>query len=455
MTNMERWENFLKRKGWKYKKITGSYGERWFVKTYHNSMRCHMFISENKLNFSFYKGYKTNAAGGGTTIHRSMNTQYCLVKKAGSLNIFQKPKNKHVMNLALSGPTMLMKSMKDVIVRTKKGPMNRMGQKVYSTEARNKMCQTLEFFLKLNGFSIGEINEANLLDLCYPSLKNFPVKNLHGSGVTHIFRKPGLGFHALCKKIFKCKSKIITKLILSEDKELRILRHPSVRDLIELGYTFKPFFNRGEMEQFLQLTTIGTFGLGGMGASRGIRMQRKFFRKFTSKQLLHLFSQQHSTYDVMDSVRQWSEFPTKITIPDKVQTWKFVHDEISRQYRKLGQEDYEFNLKPNVKKLHGIQVDNETIVVPHTRHELIDWGTKMNNCIAGYHSQFNQGHTILLGVKEGEEIKYNIEITNGQVRQFMKNRNVQAPKEVIEKFIKVFIEHKLVNGENCAILRGW
>jgi hypothetical protein len=80
--------------------------------------------------------------------------------------------------------------------------------------------------------------------------------------------------------------------------------------------------------------------------------------------------------------------------------------------------------------IQGKKIKDLSIHVPETRYELVEWGARMNNCIAGagYAGLFRKKEIILLAVKRGDEMLYNLEIRGGRIVQFHGKRN-SAPRE--------------------------
>lgn len=67
------------------------------------------------------------------------------------------------------------------------------------------------------------------------------------------------------------------------------------------------------------------------------------------------------------------------------------------------------------------------IVVAKDNHQLIEWGKYMSNCIASY---ANRTGTSLIALYRGEEMLYNIEIVNGEIRQMRARfNNMPDPKD--------------------------
>lgn len=425
-TNLERWKAHLTKKRYKFKVIENKWGTALWLRTCSGYSRCNVFISDKKIRFSFYN--VRSKSFDNPKLSFTAKGSFTFIKRKDSLHIFFTDPKKGLRHMGLGGPMAFVTALTTFL----SGPK---GTKRPSKKIGYKITSLLEFYLKLSGFQIQEINKKSLLHLCYPGLKNVPLHPYLATRISRDLRRKDIGIHEACKKLFGHKSKILIKILLECGSDFDMIGPLGV------AHALKPFLNRGQVEKLLTNPNRAP-GLALEGQQ--VVPFRKFFRKFTVDQLLHLFTQEYSGYEISDALRQWEEFPHKIQIPKTVKNWEHVHNEISRQYRKLGEEDYEFKIHPKLKLIHGHKVEDAEIIVPHTRHELIDWGTKMNNCIAGYHRSFNSGQTVLLGIRKGNELLYNIEIRNKRILQFMANRNQRADEEIVSRWETVFKQFGLV-----------
>ena len=73
----------------------------------------------------------------------------------------------------------------------------------------------------------------------------------------------------------------------------------------------------------------------------------------------------------------------------------------------------------------------------------------MSNCIASYANRVNDsnGKQILLGIYKGDQVMYNIEIYNGELRQFYAKHNSPAPAKDQEKILDFLAVKKIVKED--------
>jgi hypothetical protein len=87
------------------------------------------------------------------------------------------------------------------------------------------------------------------------------------------------------------------------------------------------------------------------------------------------------------------------------------------------------------------------IVAPKTGLDLVAWGESMRNCIGSYRAQIETGYSRILGVIEGSEIKWGIEIDpkTRRVIQFRGVCNKEAPLEVRNAVESELVKHRLID----------
>lgn len=100
---------------------------------------------------------------------------------------------------------------------------------------------------------------------------------------------------------------------------------------------------------------------------------------------------------------------------------------------------------PRLRAVDGLVVGQHRIVLPRTADELIEWGVALDNCLGGFRHAVAGGRTHLLGVTEGSELHYAVEVTrSGVVRQFEGTRNRQAPASITVPVLAALREHGVV-----------
>lgn len=133
-----------------------------------------------------------------------------------------------------------------------------------------------------------------------------------------------------------------------------------------------------------------------------------YLKQFTKARLL---SENSDDFDplsssLIDAVKMWED-AGKPAIERGI-SLKEHHELLSLQTRRLRDADFDLNPSEELLSIDGLVIDEYKIRVPRTRHELIDWGTKMNNCIASYAREMKAGYTNLFGVFENGELLYNV-----------------------------------------------
>lgn len=260
-----------------------------------------------------------------------------------------------------------------------------------------------------------EYNVVNLNRSCYDILKKHT-------------------FHSIYEKYVGINSKIIKKQFRNNPKYF-------ISGAIFIPQ-IKSRFNRGQLEDL--------FGLNICMRNMATCIDLSDFTELDAYNLTIKWKKDYEKNSIIlrDTVSQLVKAKRmnvgKIIIP-KFKTFRELHDKVTIQFRKLKTKDYKFNIRKELLQLDGLKVGDTTIVLPKTRHELVDWGNKMNNCISSYHEKFHCGNTDLIGVKNiNGDLIYNIEIKNNKLIQFVKNHNQTEHRTKMKPYFDLFKEMKLL-----------
>jgi hypothetical protein len=110
---------------------------------------------------------------------------------------------------------------------------------------------------------------------------------------------------------------------------------------------------------------------------------------------------------------------------------------------------------PTLRRLDGLQLDDLTLVLPHTAGDLVRWGRLLSNCLGDFGPAAVAGRSVLIGVLRDQRLTYVVELTaSGAVRQFCGRAN-RAPRDRDRRaVIGVLVEHLLVDRRAPAN-RDW
>lgn len=429
--------------------------------------RLGFFYHDHRLNLIFAKMDKVH----GKTRFNNKNV-VCLSAKRGNLQVFCKSRNKTPtgLNCAYHNITALattrirdkkFKLQPDEDFPTTINPV----KEVISREVLWKMYKLIRTFCEVEGIPFRKIKKKDInksLDFirilsesvkeaAYPGLRHIKVSSNAGVEGVPLFLSESINTEVSREQVYrslfgKNNSKVLKKAIWQEG--LTSQQYSFVK---AFGYRF----NRGELEH---VVTSKKYELNE--SVRGIRLHRlrKFFSHFSNTRLFKLFEggDRRETMHIRDTLRQWNEFPDKFIIPDKPKNFQELHDDLSRQYRRMQDADYEFNIPKKLKPLDGVPAGENTIVIPKTRHELLNWGEILRNCIASYHSRFHKGDTYLLGVQDKDgEILYNIEINplRSTISQFYGRGNSRVAPEEQLPVLEVLHKHEMIGGGEVELAK--
>jgi hypothetical protein len=309
-------------------------------------------------------------------------------------------------------------------------------------------------FLKAHGitFSLNlkskSILTETLVKACYPIFRHVKLNLNHPDGAPNKKIKiPTMLARNLrelpeIKKFTRRTYKAFSRPLL---KDMVIRFETLDLDIARYIYLARGFFNHDEFARLVVGKSIETGGMYGWEQIDPTEDILKFLAKYpkerAKKILIGVFEADLRTSwaksasemgnvptmpalaYLMDTVRQYTEFEAKMILPEKPKSVKELHGAITTQYRKLSTEDVVFEFDDTLKAVDGKFVADLEIVVPKSKFELIDWGTRLNNCIASYAKMFANRETILLGIKRNGSIMFNVEIRNKEIVQFMGNYN--------------------------------
>ena len=132
-----------------------------------------------------------------------------------------------------------------------------------------------------------------------------------------------------------------------------------------------------------------------------------------------------------------SEEDVKEHLPRKPKTFKEIHDNLVILTRKIDKDDYKLAQK-SVIFLDGCKINDYTIVIPKTSHDLIEVGNALNICVGNgwYAERARDGSMELVLLVKGSKFIACIEINgSGQVVQAKMHSNEQFTDSQTKKFL--------------------
>ena len=127
------------------------------------------------------------------------------------------------------------------------------------------------------------------------------------------------------------------------------------------------------------------------------------------------------------------KYPAGLQLPERWETIKDLHDKVSRDYNiikaEVNNRDIEFD--EYISLLDGTTVLDTELVLPKNTSQLVEWGRKLNNCIASYGDKVIRGDTYVFALYKNGEPFINGEIspTDHGIIQLRIDRNKEAPPE--------------------------
>ena len=146
--------------------------------------------------------------------------------------------------------------------------------------------------------------------------------------------------------------------------------------------------------------------------------------------------------------------------PKKINSFHDIHSYISHLYRKIQKngENIIFQhskLFTNIENINNLNIpqSNLKLELPKDKFELINWGEKLNNCLASYNDKILDKSCIILGVFLNKEIKYALELNPEtlDIVQFVSSNNSPVNKSLLystQALIKSIARHNPIIKTN-------
>lgn len=155
-----------------------------------------------------------------------------------------------------------------------------------------------------------------------------------------------------------------------------------------------------------------------------------FLSRFPVPTRLKIMQEWPSMYEMSDTERQLREFGTPESIPAvlrsaypeglkpprKWQTFKELHDKISKAYTEIKAEANNrsiaevYEKTPHMAALDGQVVGDLKMTLPRETRTLVEWGRKLSICISSYGDKAGRGECVLVGFYRGDDIVYAMEL---------------------------------------------
>jgi hypothetical protein len=110
-----------------------------------------------------------------------------------------------------------------------------------------------------------------------------------------------------------------------------------------------------------------------------------------------------------------------------------IHDNLWKQIRINGQQEFEFAVPEQLVKLQELAgKENIKLIYPKTNHELHKWSDIMHNCVRGYVSSLKNQTYWIGGICQNNAMVYNVGWQKigkqWQIQQFYGPRNTTTPE---------------------------
>lgn len=144
-----------------------------------------------------------------------------------------------------------------------------------------------------------------------------------------------------------------------------------------------------------------------------IRSVRKFLARFEAPRIMRFLREVYEEgndgwINLKDSARILERHEDEIPMPPRIRSLKELHDHLAREESRLRTDNFPIPVHPLVAQFEGHEIGGMTVHFPTSSHELVDWGSAMRNCIAGYAEEARRGECQLMSLFRDGKMVYNI-----------------------------------------------
>lgn len=401
----------------KVKKIDAK-GRKYYTLVYNPKSKKTIFIQEFPQTLHIRESNTDN----GKPRHQ---TRFIISFKRNQVNLYQKGTGNRIVNVTTT-PEAFDKYINNSLAFAKTDKTNKfflLGKRSALNKLilqKAKQCK-IRTLIKLNATRFYSGSLVYILAFPLTSefiISRFPKEIVHLAGsrknpISRFLRK--FSIREAVESGLKTKSKKLIKLITESNNLYRtFLFVYTLRKLIPLDYIFEIILNNTSQS------------LGFINEQQ-VRITRKLLKNYGKERIKILMSKTFNDFELIDSAKQWNDFKNQITLPDKPDSIKTLHDYISKEYRKVKTQNHKLNMIKTFKILDGFQIKNYRFHLPKNTHELIEWGQKLNNCIASYSDSAMRQDIQLVGVLKDDQLTYALELSKqGKIIQF-RGKNNSSP----------------------------
>jgi len=279
---------------------------------------------------------------------------------------------------------------------------------------KQRLYGLIQKFCKDHSINIKYLSKDPLTlikQLCYPGLAGFDNISKIETGQCGRFGKVNL-----VKAVLGTNGSLSKKLLTEA-----ITKHPNKYEgIILVSRVLKQLFGLDKAQEFLRDVNIGYIGNLKYGyreplnLTQTIKRYKQFFSKFTFNKIKKMYKVNidHSSWsDTVDFIRD----NPNIIIPDEFEDIKDLHDKLAEQLNRVKR------AKLLIEKSADIEVpqvfrdcksnwksSRYELAFPKNGLDLVEWSEIMKNCVSSYEDQIRKGTYYIVGLKENNQLKYNI-----------------------------------------------
>lgn len=200
-----------------------------------------------------------------------------------------------------------------------------------------------------------------------------------------------------------------------------------------------------------------------------IELIKDFLKEFKGrdKRIFNLFSSREDFNNLSQAVKIYNEIKSKISIDIHELEYKTMDDlyqKLLKESRKLEHLPQDVNMEknfpalmenPNVFDLNK----NFFLIYPKTNHDLIEWSSKMNNCIRGYFSDAQRPDVIIMALmsKKDKSMFVNFDFRQNadgtwRIREFKKRHNEHYESSKLAQETLKFVQKEIIEWSPYTLI---
>jgi len=178
--------------------------------------------------------------------------------------------------------------------------------------------------------------------------------------------------------------------------------------------------------------------------------------KYSQKKIINFLRSVENESMLIDTAEYYSVIKTGLNFNiqniEISNSCKDIYEYVRREYMRLQDPAVSLSMDVNFEKifaLHDTEINNMRFLIPNDSHDLKEWSSIMNNCIATYANKVKAGKTAVFAIMDcaTNQMLYNVEVERGRVIQFVEKNNSPVPQSIYKTVTNFLKEKEIIFKE--------